>query len=240
MLIYIIVMGWTLIVYGSIAYFIIKKKEYGLISGFSNRPKEEQEYLIQNGFIEKLGKVLLYSFFMLVIAAVLPIFHIPYGVEIGWGLFIIFTFGGLLYLQKFEFPTKRKKYRWLYGIIAILTIGLIIGVSFAGNQDNEILIENNTFIISGMYGIEWSLERIENVELLKKLPEVVMKTNGFSSGNSRKGKFKLEEPYGFGRLFVTGDKGPFLYIRVNDDYVILNRPTEQETIEFYERIMDEL
>jgi hypothetical protein len=86
-----------------------------LISGFSNRPKEEQEYLIQNGFIEKLGKVLLYSFFMLVIAAVLPIFRIPYGVEIGWGLFIFFTFGGLLYLQKFEVPTKRKKYRWLYG-----------------------------------------------------------------------------------------------------------------------------
>ena len=171
MLIYIIVMGWTLIVYGSIAYFIIKKKEYGLISGFFNRPKEEQEYLIQNGFIEKLGKVLLYSFFMLVIAAVLPIFRIPYVVEIGWGLFIIFTFGGLLYLQKFEFPTKRKKYRWLYGIITILTIGLIIGVSFAGNQDNEILIENNTFIISGMYGIEWSLERIENVELLKNPPK---------------------------------------------------------------------
>jgi hypothetical protein len=91
-----------------------------------------------------------------------------------------------------------------------------------------------------MYGIEWSIERIENVELLKELPEVLMKTNGFSSESARKGKFKLEEPYGIGRLFVTGDKGPFLYIRVNDDYVILNRPTEQETIEFYERIMDEL
>ena len=183
---------------------------------------------------------MLYSFILLVIAAILPIFRIPYGVEIGWGLFIIFIFGGFLYLQNFEVPTKRKKYRWLYGIIILLTVGFIIGISYLGNQDNEVFIENNKLTISGMYGIEWSTQSIEHVELLNSLPEVLMKTNGFSSEKSRKGKFKLEEPYGIGRLFVIGNKGPYLYIRVNGDYVILNRAAEKETIELYEKLKDEL
>ncbi|MFB1050236.1 hypothetical protein [Paraliobacillus sp. JSM ZJ581] len=32
-----IIMAWTLLVYGGVTYLIVKKKAYGLMSGFSNR-----------------------------------------------------------------------------------------------------------------------------------------------------------------------------------------------------------
>lgn len=239
MLIFIVVMGWTLIIHGGITYLIVRKKEYSLISGFYNRPKEEQEYLIENGYVEKLGKIFLYSFYILLLAILLTVFRVPYGPLIGFSLFIVFLLGGLIYLQKYELPHKRKKSLWIIGIISTITIGIIAVGVFIGSTNNDITIENEKLIINGMYGVEWTFDKIAKVELLDELPEVLKRTNGFSTENVRKGLFKLEEPYGQGKLFVTGKEGPFLYIALDDGYVILNRESKQETVDIYEKLVQE-
>ena len=53
----IILFGWIAIILGGLTYLIFKKKDATLISGFSNRPKEEQEQLKKSGFIEALVKL---------------------------------------------------------------------------------------------------------------------------------------------------------------------------------------
>jgi hypothetical protein len=239
MLIFIVVMGWTLLVHGGLTYLIVKKKEYSLISGFNNRPKEEQDYLIEKGYITTLGKIFTYSFYLLLLATLLSILRIPYGAEFGFGLFIVFLLSGLIYLQRFEVPHKRKRYLWIMGSISIVTVGVIVGALYTGSTENEVKVEANHLIVSGMYGVEWPIEEINNVELLEELPEVIMRENGFSSENVRKGKFRLEEPYGQGRLFIKGDEGPYLYINFGDDFVILNREHKEETISLYERLVNE-
>ncbi|MEN2767587.1 DUF3784 domain-containing protein [Ornithinibacillus xuwenensis] len=237
MLIFIVVMGWTLIVFGGITYLIVKKKEYSLISGFYNRPKEEQEYLIQYGYIEKMGKVLLISFYLLIIATLLTVFGVPYGIEIGFGLFMLELLGGIIYIQKYEVPHKRKKYYLLYGIITFVTIGIVGGLFVMGNMKSEFVIKNDTFIISGMYGVEWSVEEIEKVELLDQLPEIMFKNSGLSSTTTKKGKFTLEAPYGKGRLFVQVKNSPFIYVSTKEDYVIINRDSPKETKAVYQQLL---
>lgn len=240
LLIFLIVMGWTLVITGGITYLIVKKKEYGLISGFSNRPKEEQEYLIENGYIDKLGEVLLYTFYSLVLVVVLTVFRVPYGIEIGFGLLIAIVLGGLIYCQRFEVPHKRKKYTWMYSIFSFVTLSLIVVVYSVGNLDNEIMVEGNQFVITGMYGEEWDIKEIEEVKLLAKLPEVLSKKDGFNTDTVQKGNFELEEPYGKGRLFIKGENGPFLYVNLNDGYVLLNRDNSQETKELYELLREKM
>ncbi|MEN2467296.1 DUF3784 domain-containing protein [Ornithinibacillus sp. FSL M8-0202] len=239
MLIFIVVMGWILIIHGGMTYLIVKKKEYSLISGFYNRPKEEQEYLIENGYIEKLGKIFVYSFYILLLAILLTVFRVPYGPLIGFSLFTVFLLGGLIYLQKYELPHKRKKSLWIIVVISTITVGIIAVGVFIGSTNNDIIIENEKFIISGMYGDEWAIDDIAKVELLDELPAVLKRTNGYSSENVRKGQFKLEDPYGQGKLFVAGKEGPFLYIAFDDSYVILNRESKQETVDIYEKLIQE-
>ncbi|WP_042148882.1 DUF3784 domain-containing protein [Paucisalibacillus sp. EB02] len=240
MLIFIIVMSWTLIIHGGLTYLIVKKKDYSLISGFNNRSKEEQEYLINKGYTTVLGKIFTNSFYLLLFATFLTLFRVPFGVEIGFGLFTVFLLGGLVYLQKFEVPHKRKKYMWIIGSISVITVVIISSLWVNGSAENNITLENDQFIITGTYGVEWSIEKIERVELLEELPVVIMRTNGYSSGNVRKGKFRLEEPYGVGRLFITQKEGPFLYISLKDDYIILNGEKQQETLDLYERLKEEI
>jgi hypothetical protein len=231
-----IIMGWTLLIVGGLTYLIVKKKEYSLLSGYSNRPEEEKQYLKENGYIDKVGKYLTYTFYLLALAFILTLFNVPYGTEVGFGLLTLFILGGLVYIQKFEVPRKRKKYLWVSGsfsIVIILAIGILF---FIGSMENDVNITENTFEITGMYGIEWELDEIIHVELMDVLPEVEYKANGFATSNILKGKFRLEEPYGRGLLFIEKGLKPYLFIEKEDNFVFLNRENAEETIQIYNEL----
>ncbi|MBS4196753.1 DUF3784 domain-containing protein [Lederbergia citri] len=236
-IIFIIAMGWALIVHGGLTYLIVKKKEYSLISGFLNRPKEEQEYLIQNGYIEAVGKILKVSFYLFATTFLVGLLPIPYGFEIGIVLFLIVLLGGLIWLQKYEIPQKRKKMYWITSSIMAVTVALVGGLTIAGLVDNEVTVSHEAFKISGMYGVEWPIEEIKSVELLDTLPEVITKTNGYASSGQLKGHFQLEEPYGSGLLFVNKKNPPYLYVETNKDFLILNRKNIEDTRTIYESLL---
>ncbi len=238
MIIFAILTGWTLIIHGGLTYLIVKKKEYSLISGFFNRPEEEQKYLIEQGYIEKFGNVMKQSFFILLAAFLLTLFRVPYGAAVGFSVFTLHILIGIFYITKFEVPQKRKKYRWIIGSISFGTIAFIGGLLGYGYMENEVTITDDTFEISGMYGIEWDIDDIIDVQLLEELPVVEIRTNGISASNLLKGRFRLEDPYGTGTLFVKRNLSPYLYVATEENYLILNRDTRSETEEIYKKLME--
>ncbi len=238
MIIFVIIMGWAILIHGGLIYLIVKKKEYSLISGFYNRPDEEKEYLIHNGYIEKMGKVFIYTFYLLILAFLLTLFNVPFGAEIGFGLFMIVLLGGIVYIQKYEVPHKRKKYYWITGTVAVgtvLFIGILVGL---GYMDNDVNISNEAFEVTGMYGVNWSTDEIETVKLLEELPEIIVRNNGMATSNLLKGKFRLEEPFGHGRLFIHKKNSPYLYVATQNDFVLLNRKDSNKTEALYEQLKE--
>lgn len=233
----IILLGWVVIIYGGLTFLIVKKKDLTLISGFSNRPKEEQEQLVKSGFIEALSKLLIITFILFVTMYVLWIFSVPYSLEVGFSLFILVLLVGTVWIQRYEVPHKRKKMYWITGIISVMIVVPIVVLTYVGLSENEVTVSDDTLIVSGMYGIEWKLSDIESVELFDELPHVKVRTNGFAAGEHLKGRFLLEEPYGGGLLFVRTKTGPpYLYVATGDDYLIVNRSDAEETKLIYEAL----
>src|SRR5699024_12884575 len=105
---------------------------------------------------------------------------------------LIALLGGMLLVQRYEVPHKRKKKTWITASISGATLLFIIGTIGYGYLDNDVQINHDTFEITGSYGVECKIDTIESVELLDALPEVEMKTNGFSSGNLLNGKLRME------------------------------------------------
>ncbi|MBM7553574.1 DUF3784 domain-containing protein [Thalassobacillus pellis] len=235
-IVFLIVMGWTLIIHGGLTYLIVKKKEYGLISGFGTRPEEEKEYLRNSGYIEVLGKVLKITFYLLVLTVLMAFLPISYGFEIGLGLFLLVLMVGIVWNQRYEVPRKRKKMLWISGIVSVVTLLLVFGLMLLGFIENKVTIKNNTFIVSGIYGVEWEMKEIEGVELLEEMPEVIVKSNGFASAGHLKGRFRLEAPYEGAILFVTVGNPPYLYVKTRDDDLLLNRENSEETIKIYRQL----
>lgn len=233
MIVFIIIMGWTLIIHGGLTYLIIKKKEYSLISGFTNRSEQEQQELIGNGYIKALEKLLHITFYLLAITILLEFLPIPFGFEIGLGLFTLILLGGSVWLQTYEVPRKKKKMLWITGIISgfvIISILVLTSLSFIQNKAE---VTGSGFKVSGMYGVEWHANDIEAVELLEELPEVIIKSNGFAMEGKMKGRFRLEDPYNGAILFVTKGEAPYLYIKSHEDDLFLTRKDASRTKELY-------
>lgn len=239
-IIYALAMGWPVIIYGGITYLFAKRKDYFLLNGYENRPAEEKEYLKQSGYLEANGKLLVYTFWLLFITFIIGFFPVPFGFEIGMGAFLIILLGGLFWVQRYEVPHKRKRMRWIAGSIAVATIGFVGWISFDGLVDNTFIVTEDTFEVTGSYGFEWRIDEITDVQLLDALPEVRMKTNGTSLGGVSKGKFRIEEPYGTGRLLIqNGNKtNDVLYIETTEDFVMISRNTDEETRELYEEVLE--
>lgn len=238
-IVFIITMGFSLLIHGGLTYLIAKKKDYSLISGFSNRPKEEQEELIRNGFPQALGKLFQTTFVLLLLSFILYFLPIPYGFAISFGAFTVIFLVGIIYIHKFEVKSKRKRAFWLGGFFTVLFVG--IGILFIYSiKDETITITDNQIKISGIYGVEWTLSEIEQVQLLDELPKVDFKSNGFAAFDRLKGSFHLEAPYGEGKLFIYKNYPPYLYLEGKNQYIILNRKNSQETENLYQQLIKKL
>ncbi len=87
-----------------------------------------------------------------------------------------------------------------------------------------------------MYGFEIGISEIDEMELSDTLPEIKIRTNGFSFGPVKKGFFNLDK-YGKTRLLIHSDTAPYLTIsKSNGDKIIVNFKDGVETEKIYNKI----
>ncbi|GAB2570009.1 DUF3784 domain-containing protein [Gracilibacillus alcaliphilus] len=237
-IIFIILMGWGVLIYGGLTFLVAKKKELSLINGFSNRSEEEQKYLIENGYVEALGKLLTYSFFLFLISYILGIFQVPYGLSVGLGLFLLVVLIGIVWINRYEVPAKRKKNYWITGSISLATLLFTGGVFGYGYVTTDITLDDQGIQIDGMYGEQLSWDEVHAAEVSDQPPTVTVKTNGFAMTNHLKGRFLVEEFDSTVTLFISGDQAPYIYLETEKGTIIFNRSSEHEAEAIYQAIMN--
>ncbi len=139
---------------------------------------------------------------------------------------------------------KRKK----NSIIAAVLIGSAVIIAAAVyfiymnknfKVDTEIVVTDTTVEVMGMHNGIYELSSVSSVELKDTLPEILEKTRGAAIREVKKGDFKLED-LGLCRLYLTSEEGPYLYIKVNDFYVIINYKDRARTEALYQEILEKL
>ena len=221
-----------------IGWAIKSKKQYGLLSGFNTRSEEEQKELIERGYPQKTGSLLIYTAIGMLLLFPLIFTSYPYVIEVQYGFMTIFLLGGFIYLSRFEVPAKRKKSLWLGSIFSIIIVGFIMVLFYIGYQPNELVIKADTFEIKGMYGNEWSFEDIERVEILNEMPQVNYKQNGFGMGDISKGHFRVET-YGNSLLFIR-HKSPYLLIVLKEKPIFINGENTEQTQRWYGQLIEKI
>lgn len=214
------------------------KEQYELLSGFNTRSEAEQRELIERGYPQKTGSLLIYTAVGMLLLFPLLFTSFPYASEVQYGFMILFLLGGFFYLSRFELPAKRKKSLWFGSIFSIIVIGFIIGLYYIGYQPNELIVKENTFEIKGMYGDEWNLGDIEKIEILNEMPQVNYKENGFGIGNLSKGRFYVEA-YGSSLLYIR-HTSPYLLIDLKEKPIFINGENVEQTQRWYEQLMEKI
>jgi hypothetical protein len=219
-----------------IGWFLRYKHAYWLISGYASRPNEEQQLLIENGYPQKTGTLMIYTAIGMLILLPLSFTSFTYTVEVQFGFMLLFLLGGLIYLSKYEVPKKRKR-SYIISTSLLVGMSIFIGVlMFLGYQDYQLLTKKASFEITGLYGDQWSYEEIVQVELLDEMPEVTWKENGFGLAKMAKGFFTVKD-YGSSLLFIKKDLPPYLYIELKGEKIFINSSDSKETLGWYKDLI---
>lgn len=215
------------------------KKAYWLISGFSFRPEEEKKILIENGYPQKTGSLLIGTALGMLLLLPLSFTNFKFAMEVQFGFMMVVLLGGFIYLSRFEVPAKRKRSYWIGTILAVVTLGPIIYLTVSSYQGYGTTLKEDRIEISGMYGDEWAYEDIQDVQLLDQMPEVSWKQNGIGLPSLAQGHFKVKG-YGSSLLFIQKGYSPVLYIELEDDQIFVNSKDRGETLKWYEEIQGKM
>ncbi|BDG39941.1 hypothetical protein [Saccharococcus caldoxylosilyticus] len=144
------------------------------------------------------------------------------------------------YVQRYEVKRKRVRSLWIMSTITAAVFVFLAVLGYFGFQENEVSVLDGKLIVEGWYGEEWAVGDIEDVRLLERLPEVIVKTNGFAAMGRLKGEFVLEKPYGSGKLFIVERSSPYVYVKhKNGAYMIVNFHTPDETKALFDTLRKE-
>jgi hypothetical protein len=227
----------VIVVFLILGWVVRKKKGYWLISGFASRPKEEQEEIIRNGYPQRMGGLLIITAIGMLILLPLMFTSFKYAMEVQFGFMIIFLMGGMIYLTKYEVPKKRKRSYVISISLFIVIIGGIGALSYFSYQGYELVAKEESFEITGMYGDEWNYEDITSIELMEKLPEVTVRTNGVGLPTLSKGHFKVRG-YGSSLLYIQKGSSPYIYIELNDKKIFINDKDPVQTRLWFEQVSE--
>lgn len=114
----------------------------------------------------------------------------------------------------------------LLGVAALFVAGLF----YSGSKPVELIVNNQSLIIRGMYGFEVPIRNIQEVRLVENIPTITARTNGYSFGTTKKGYFNLEE-YGNCRLFLCSDSSPYLIVTEDSGSITIINFEERKSTE---------
>jgi len=121
-------------------------------------------------------------------------------------------------------------------VVTIVTIIFVAVLMLFSAQATKATFLDEGVKIHGMYGDVYTWESIDEIELIEKLPTIERRTNGSAVGSFLKGHFRTTE-MGSVKLFVDTKIPPFIFLKTQEDIIIFNMRTPEETQNVFEEIL---
>jgi hypothetical protein len=132
-----------------------------------------------------------------------------------------------------------RRWGWQHQLAIVLSIcalafaGVLI---YFGLQPPTVVVGFDSLYVSNSnYRNTIPYRSMQSLTLESELPRIVMKTNGFSTGRTLRGSFRVDG-WGASRLFVNLDAPPFVVIRTADGHVVVNFKEPQRTQALYKEL----
>ncbi|MEC1180443.1 DUF3784 domain-containing protein [Metasolibacillus meyeri] len=219
-----------------------KLKWYFLISGYNTMSKEQKKHVDVEGLSRFIAR------YMYIVALLL----LALGAADSLGYYRLMTpLVILLIVSAIVLVIKSQKYN--HNIVdehgklkkgagkqmkkpAIIIVVTLIGVSilmYFSLQQTSVIATEQQLEVKGVYGGEYGWKNIQQLELIEELPAISVRTNGSAVGTKLKGNFKLENGDKV-KLFVDKSEPPFIRFVTDDQIVIFNLASSEETKAMYE------
>lgn len=135
---------------------------------------------------------------------------------------------------------RRKRLRVLaLAFVGLLGLGLPALMNFQAKPP-IVKVTSDAIVIDNLfYGQSYPWSEVQDITLLRELPCVLARTNGYAANGTLRGWFSLVG-LGRGKLFVEVSHPPYITIRLRDGFVVLNFANEQATNQLYQLLQQQV
>ncbi len=113
-------------------------------------------------------------------------------------------------------------------------------IIYGMSRPNRIELAGDSLVIRGSYGQTVSIDEIQSCEMLEKMPEITLRTNGIGLPNVRIGHFRVS---GIGkcRLYINLRYSPFVHVTTaSGKHIFFNTKDPEVTAGLFEAISDSI
>ncbi len=205
-------------------------KMYFLISGYNTMSVEKKANVDIAAVAKVMGITFYFDGAMLMMISLLhyiglEVSQLPFWIAIG----ISFVFM-LIFVQRYDGNMFDEHHKLRKGALkkmflpVSITFIAVVGVAILFvvlSRPIDVQINENDFKIGGMYGGTYNYDKVENIQYLTEIPEILVRTNGAAFGSHLRGYFKMEE-YGAVTLFLNKDYKEYIYFEYGDKTILFN------------------
>lgn len=125
----------------------------------------------------------------------------------------------------------------LYLIITMVAATILLPVILItyGGKDTEVILSDKALTLKGMYGLVINYSDMRSADTVQSLPPIRSRTNGYSSGKTLKGHFKLKDQ-SKALLFIKKGVPPYICIKSSGLPVYLNFDDPGKTREIFKGV----
>jgi hypothetical protein len=134
-------------------------------------------------------------------------------------------------------PPPGRRVPWLVWLAAIgLGVALVLGIFWTQVRPPRLHVGPEGLRVDTLfYGATFPADEIVAVSLERRLPRVLVRTNGFAGAGTLRGWFRVEA-WGKGRLYVEEGMAPYVVVRLREGFVVVNFREPERTRALYAEI----
>jgi hypothetical protein len=236
-----IVVVFLSLLFIGIAFAVIPSNAKYVLSGYNTMSEAERNAFDLEPYLAFFRRFHLFlGFSLLLLYLIFRYGFDSYVAEIGVVLYPIlayafFVWQGRRYNGAFGQASGK---RTACGVVTLLLVGAGIGLLlFVGLRDSQLQLEGSRLEMTGLYGQELELSDIRQVEVVKELPKLTFKTNGFALAHHKKGWFRTRDGRTV-KLLVNTRLQPYLKISTGKEEIYFSSEGA-DAEEWYRRLKKE-
>lgn len=202
------------LLFAGIAFIVTKANAPYMLAGYNSMSDQERQKVDLHSYLKFFKRFHLFLAFSLVSGVYLlslknnnwaSVFLTIYPLV----AYLYFIIKGASFQGNF---IQQKAVTYLVGTIMVVVIALILVTGLTDYQSSELTTQNQTLKIKGTYGLVLQRSEIIHQRVVKEIPPITYKENGFAAGDYAKGRFKTRNGQTIW-LFVNKQSSPFLWIK---------------------------
>jgi len=228
------IIGLSLI-FIAIGFMVTERNAKYMLAGYNTMSSEERSKFDIKSYIPRFRK---FHIFLGVSFLLIGLAFNSLNQDAGRIFIMVYPIVAYIYFiatsSKYTIGSKPKNYRTTIFIL-FGTLVFVVSLLLWGSKENKLTFDSGKIEIEGTYGESLLPSDLSSIELINELPEITLRTNGFSHGDVNKGFFKTDSGE-IVKLILNADNKPYIFFTKTDGKKIYYSAKEESN----EKLLNEM